>query len=598
MTTVEHPMPGDAQEMLRPEPAKTPRLWPGIVLVAAYWAFVLGFGRLDMPIFAVFMSGMAASLLLLLAFSAWWLLNRRIARGERWWSFLALVAGLTIAGFLSDPSVGPMGLAFVGVPVIFTAWVVWLVVARRLSSPVRRWGTVGVLAAVLTVFSLSRVDGVDGQSRAAVSWRWSPTEEDRYLSERAERNKSADAANLPSDVALEALVSGAGDWPEFRGPDRLGEVRGVRIATDWNDAPPEVLWKRRIGPAWSSVLVIGNRLFTQEQRGEKEAVVCLDPATGREIWSHEDAARFSDGQAGAGPRATPTFSDGQIYSLGGTGVLNCLEAASGKLKWTRNIAADSGAPLPMWGFSSSPLVTDGIVVVYAGGPGDKGLLAYRAADGSPAWTVATGPSSYSSPQRASFGGESQILFLSDAGLVAVEPATGSLRWRYDAAGAGTWRVIQPRQLDPASLLIGSEDLGLVRLELTQADQSWTSAARYRSRALRAAYNDFVVVDGFAYGFDESIFCCVDVETGKRRWKAGRYGHGQVLLIADQPLLLVVSETGEAVLVGVSPDKHEELGRFQAVEGKTWNHPVIAYGRLFVRNSDEMACYTLKLAEGP
>jgi outer membrane protein assembly factor BamB len=247
----------------------------------------------------------------------------------------------------------------------------------------------------------------------------------------------------------------------------------------------------------------------------------------------------------------------------------------------------------MWGFSSSPLVADGTVIVYAGGKGEKGLLAYRIQTGEPAWSVATGPVSYSSPQVVSIHGQRQVLFLSDSGLVGIDGASGKVLWEHKAPGSSVWRVALPRQIDQAAVVVGSEDLGLVRLDLTGGGQSWTPSPRWDSRALRPAYNDFVSLDGFIYGFDESFFCCVDVATGKRRWKAGRYGHGQVLLLADQRLLLVISEDGQAVLVSARPDQHEELGRFQAVTGKTWNHPAIAHGCLYVRNAEEIACYQLK-----
>ena len=572
---------------------KVARLWPGLVLVAIFWGFVVAIRVFDLTIAGVFLSGMAASLLLALSFSIWWLTNRTVSLGERVFDFLALVIGGIVAGILSDPSNGPIGVIFMGVPMAFTAWMAWLLVSRRLSAGVRKWGLLIVLAVVWGAFIVTRVDGVDGQNQVAIAWRWSPSAEDRYLAERSRAgDKAAKPENTQDDVAPTALVLGEGDWPEFRGPNRQGEVHGVQIATDWNEAPPKQLWRQKIGPAWSSVLIIGERLFTQEQRGENEMVVCLDAATGKEIWGHADAARFSDGQAGAGPRATPTFSDGSIYSLGATGILNCLDAATGKAKWSRNIANDSGAPLPMWGFSSSPLVTSGVVVVYAGGPNEKGLLGYHSSSGEPAWNAATGPMSYSSPQLASIGGNEQVLFLSDTSLIAVDPGAGTLRWKYEAPG-GAWRTVQPRQIEVNGFLIGSEDLGLTRVDVKYDEQSWTPEKGYGSKAMRPAYNDFVVSDGFVYGFDESIFCCADVLTGKRRWKAGRYGHGQVLLLADQPLLLVISETGEAVLVATNSEKHEELGRFQAVVGKTWNHPVIAHGRFFARNDEEIVCYELK-----
>lgn len=572
-----------------------PRLWPGVVLVAAYWGFVVALGAYDLPIFTVFMSSFGASLLFALLFVGWWLSNRRISWSDRLFALAAFVVGAIIAVLAGDPSVGGIGLILFGVPMCLSAWLVWWLIARSRSNSLRRVGLVVVMAVIWGAQTLVRVDGINGSSKAAVAWRWAPTAEDRYLHERTVTKKEV-ASTVPGTGAEQPLVLQDGDWPDFRGPGRQGELHGVRIATDWNAEPPKQLWRQRIGPAWSSVLIVAGRLFTQEQRGEAEVVVCLDAATGSEIWSHQDAARFSDGQAGAGPRATPTFADGHLFTLGATGILNCLDPATGKVLWSRNIVTDSGAPLPMWGFSSSPLVADSVVVVYAGGPQDKGILAYSAASGEPKWTIAAGPISYSSPQLVSIGGKSQVLLLSDSGLVAIDAACGSQLWNYDAPVTGIWRVVQPRQVADNGLLIGSEDLGLRRLEVAQNERTWTPSVVWASRAMRPAYNDFVVLDESVYGFDEGILCCVDIDTGKRRWKGGRYGHGQMLLLADQRVLLVTSETGEAALVAAEPDKFIELARFQAVVGKTWNHPVIAHGKLFVRNDEEIACYQLKLAE--
>ena len=236
----------------------------------------------------------------------------------------------------------------------------------------------------------------------------------------------------------------------------------------------------------------------------------------------------------------------------------------------------------MWGFSSSPLVAGGVVIVYAGGPGEKGLLAYRVKDGEPAWSVASGVTSYSSPQLVTLGKEkeAQVLFFSDAGLIAVDPASGKLRWHYDAVATQMWRVAQPRQIGDSAIILGSEDLGLVRLDLTQHDGTWTPAVAWQSQSLHPAYNDFVYQDGFIYGLDQGLLCCVDVQTGKRRWKTGRYGYGQLLLLTDQKILFVISEYGDGVLVAARPDQHEELTRFSAIAGKTWNHPVIVRGRLY------------------
>src|SRR5262249_17312741 len=155
-------------------------------------------------------------------------------------------------------------------------------------------------------------------------------------------------------------------------------------------------------------------------------VVCYDAATGKEIWAHEDAVRFWESVSGAGPRATPTFADGRIYALGAKGLLNCLDAATGKQYWSQDITTVAAAKAPMWGYSGSPLVVDGLVIVFAGGEGDQNLLAYRTASGELAWTAPVGPSSYSSPQLTTIASKPQCLFLSDRGFTAVDPATGTV----------------------------------------------------------------------------------------------------------------------------------------------------------------------------
>ena len=572
------------------------RVWPAVVIAAAYWLTMFVLSRLDLPIFAGFFSSVGASLLTGLLFTIWFLTRRAIPGRDRLLVILAAVAGAALVGVASDKSVGVVGLLFIGPPVLVTGWALWLLIARKWSPTAIRNGLLVALALAWAPFTLVRVNGVDGDQSTSISARWSTTAEDQYLAERAAAAKSSASPSVAPETN-QTLALAPGDWPGFRGENRQGELHGTKIATDWKTAPPKLVWKQRIGPAWSSFVVLGHRLLTQEQRGEEEAVVCLDAATGKEQWAHLDKARFSDGQAGAGPRSSPVFDKGRIYSMGATGVLNCLDAATGRVLWTRDALADSGASKPMWGFSSSPLVVGDLVIVYAGGPGDKGLLAYRVADGKPAWSVATGPVSYSSPQLVTLGKEAQVLLLSDAGLIAVDPTSGKLRWSYETPPRQMWRVAQPRQVGEGSIVLGSEDLGLMRLDLTpHSDTTWTPTVAWTTRALRPAYNDFVYQDGYIYGFDEGFCCCVDAKTGTRQWKGGRYGHGQMLLIADQKLLFVISEYGAGVLVSARPDKHEELGRFEAISGKTWNHPVIARGRLYARNSEEIACYQLAMPD--
>jgi outer membrane protein assembly factor BamB len=479
-----------------------------------------------------------------------------------------------------------------GLPLVMTAWVLWMIVAKIAPASWRWAGSILVVGLTFAYFTLIRMDGLDSNLRANISWRWTPSAEDLFL---AEKDSPADRAThvRKSTQAAMTVALRPGDWPEFRGPDRDGVFRGVRIVTNWNTAPPQLVWRRRAGPAWSSVIVVGGRLYTQEQRGEQEAVVCYDAATGQELWSHEDTTRFFESVSGAGPRATPTFTDGCIFALGGTGILNCLDAGSGNRCWTRNIAADADARPPQWGYSGSPLVTDGLVIVFAGGDGDKNLLAYRANSGEPAWAAPAGRMSYSSPQLATLAGRRQCLMLSDYGLTAVDPASGAVLWKGGAEMPGAPRTIQPHAVGPDQLLVGTYELASVTLLDVKPDgDAWHAAPRWTSKDLKPEFPDLVVYNGHAYGFDVSIFCCIDLSTGKRCWKEGRYGRGQVVLLADQGLLLVTSEGGEAVLLAADPQRHQELGRFRALDGKTWNHPVIAHNRLYVRNAEEIACYEL------
>jgi hypothetical protein len=561
-----------------------------VALVGLYWVFFLLLVWTEPGIFVGFLARLAACGLLTLLFTIGWLASGRRGGGERLLGAGAAVAGGVLAALLSPPTAGVLGWLLLALPCVFTAWTAWLVLARTMPARLRAPGLVGVLALTWGTFALVRMDGLGGQGQIRLRWRWSPTPEELYLAERS-RAASEPVERPPFSAPSAALALRPGDWPGFRGPNRDGVVRGTRVATDWATSPPRQVWRRRIGPAWSSLAVVGDRLFTQEQRGDAEAVVCLDAATGREVWAHQDAVRHEDGQAGPGPRATPTFADGRLYALGATGILNCLDAATGERLWSRDVAADARAAQPIWGVACSPLVLDGVVVVAAGGDATDGLLAYRAESGEPAWTAAAAAKmSSSSPQPASLGGEDQVLFFGSSGLVAVAASSGKPLWRYDLAGGGP-SAVQPHPVGSGQVVIGSENArGSVLLDVSRDGTTWAPTRRWFSRDLKPSFNDFVVHDGCLYGFDGTMFSCVDLATGKRRWREGRYEHGQVLLLADQSLLLVVSEDGEAVLLAADPERHHELGRIQAVNGKTWNHPVVAHGRLYVRNAEEMACY--------
>jgi len=514
---------------------------------------------------------------------------------------------------LLHPSVatGMMGFMFFiyAIPVLSMAFVVWAVATRNVTAGGLRYASMaGAIVLACAGWALARTDGMTGGAASQFAWRWSPTAEDRLLAKASEPPAPvpgaapATPAVQPStpQAAAEAPVTAApvvgavetgADWPGFRGPHRDSIVPGVRIRTDWAASPPAELWRRPIGPGWSSFAVRGGLVYTQEQRGEDELVACYRLSTGQPVWTHRDPARFWESNAGAGPRGTPTLSNGRIYTFGATGILNALDAATGKKVWSRNAASDTRTKVPGWGFSSSPVVVDDIVVIATSGR----LSAYSAATGEPRWM---GPDDhgggYSSPHLTTIGDVTQILMMSQAGLISVAPADGKLLWEHKWP-AGT-RIVQPAvSPDGDVLLSGADGDGIRRLKVAHASSGWTVEERWMSAGLKPYFNDFVIHKEHAFGFDGRILSCIDLKDGVRKWKGGRYGNGQMVLLADQDLLLVLSEEGELVLVGATPDQFREIAKLPAIEGKTWNHPVLAGDVLLVRNGQEMAAFRLTLA---
>ncbi|WP_425615770.1 PQQ-binding-like beta-propeller repeat protein [Anatilimnocola sp. NA78] len=573
---------------------RVPWLMPAIVLVILYW-LARGAATFLFPgTMAQFMTLFYAPLVLTLALIIWWLGLSRLAWADRLWGPLALIAtGLAIVPFV-DRSM-PLSLMLFALPLAASLAIGWLLITRGAAGWGLRFGLLAICALAWGYYALLRCDGVDGNLVGDIQWRWSPSAEERFL---AERTSAADQKPaLPAAETPVQLVATSADWPEFRGVNRDSRRAGVRIDPNWKDHPPQEQWRKRIGPGWGTFCVVGDYLFTQDQRGEEEAVVCLDRDTGEERWVHTYKSRFWEVVAGAGPRATPTFHEGKLFAFGGSGILNCLDAATGNLLWSKNVAEDAKATLPMWGFSSSPLVAHGLVTVFAGGPDGSEVIAYDIATGERKWSAGKGKLSYCSTQLQRVGEHEQLLIASDEGLESFDPETGKLLWDHEWAIQGMARVVQPHWLGDGKLLVGTGyGHGTRLLTITPQGDEWNIDEGWTSKELKPYFNDFVTHEGFAYGFDGSLFTCLDLSTGKRAWKKGRYGHGQVLLLSEQGLLVVVSEAGEVILLEANPQKHVELGKLAALKGKTWNHPVVAGDQLLVRNGEEMASYKLALEQ--
>jgi outer membrane protein assembly factor BamB len=513
----------------------------------------------------------------------WWVTASRASWRERLGGAGGLVLLFVATMLLLHPTMRSFPIFSMVLPWAGTAFVLGLAAARFRKNLPRTAVALAATALAFGFWTLVRMDGVWGDFESERAWRWQQTPEERYL---AQRPSPAAGAGIAGEM-------GEAEWPGFRGPGRDAVVPSLALAEDWETRPPRELWRTPVGPGWSSVAVAGQRLFTQEQRGELEAVVAYDAQTGAELWAYAYPSRFFEAMGGVGPRATPTLANGMLFALGAEGLLHRLDPTTGEMVWRADLRDDADRGAPMWGFASSPLVIDGLVIVYAGGEGDRGVLAYGADDGSVRWSAAAGSHSYSSPQLSRIAGQRWVAFVSDAGLTLIDPTDGSIGWRHEWQH-NSYRVLQPLAVDESTLLMTTDFSGTRRLDLRRAGDGLAAEERWTSRAMKSGFNDYVAHQGFLYGFDPNILACVDLETGERRWKGGRYGNGQILLLPDADQLLVLAETGELALLRASPEGFEELDRFEVLEGKTWNHPALVGDRLYVRNAEEMVALAMPL----
>lgn len=559
----------------------TLRLRAGLVIVILQW---LVWFVVPMVIPGSAVVGVFGGLLGGLAILVWWAFFSRTPWFERWGAIILMIVALVATSQIIHESIatamqGGMFLIF-SVPVMSLALVLWAVASRNLTAGPRLVTMVATILLASGVWILLRTEGMTGEARHDFKWRWSETREERFMTQTGE-----DLTAIPS---VSEVMDTEAEWPGFRGPNRDGIVRGVKIETDWSASSPTELWRRQIGPGCSSFSVHGTLFYTQEQRGEDEIVSCYNMISGEPVWIHRDAARFWDSHAGAGPRSTPTLSKGRVYTMGATGILNVLDAADGEVVWSRNAASDSDTELPGWGFTSSPLVVDDVVIVATAGS----LAAYDIDTGDPSWFGPDGSTGYSSPHLLAIAGVEQILLMNGVGAISVAPADGSLLWEFP------WplddRILQPALAANGDLLLntgGAE--GMRRIRVSKGRDGWTLHEQWTSVQLKSFFNDFVVHKGHAFGFTGPSLACIDLGDGKRQWRGGRYG-GQIILLADQDLLLVLTEKGEVVLVEAVPEQLTEIARFPAIEGKTWNHPVLVGDILLVRNTQEMAAFRLSL----
>ena len=581
-------------ESSKQDPAEDSRIsslrwWPAALLLLAMLALRLVLVTSESPSMAVMMLGFLGPAFAGILILFWWCFASRAPVKEKLLGFLGFILIAAVAFALIHFSMIGFGLAIMVFPTGIALFAIGLMLLAR--NPRLRVPVALLLAALgFGYWDLVQSEGMTGDFKPQLLWRWEPTAEETYLASLVSRESSD-----PIKTDSRPITRASSPWPEFRGAQRNGIVRGVVLEEDWTASPPQEKWRTRIGPGWSSFSVASERLFTQEQRGEQEVVLCLDAESGTIVWEYAYPSRFWEAIGGPGPRATPTIADEGLFALGADGILVCLDAVNGTEIWKRDLKADANRKPPIWGFSSSPLVTHSLVIVHAGGEGDKGVLAYRTDTGEIAWSAASGDHTYSSPQMATFDTVTGVLMVSNDGLQFLSISGGETIWEHEWA-VQQYRVLQPLVLGSSILLSSSPTEGARKITVSPGeDEAWSITEAWTSSAMKPEFSDYVSYEDHYYGFDGGLFACFDVATGSRQWKRGRYGSGQAILLADSGQLLIASEKGELVLVRANPDKLNEIATIKAIEGKTWNHPVLVGNRVYIRNAVEAACFELPLA---
>ena len=455
---------------------------------------------------------------------------------------------------------------------------IWWLFISGASLKLKAQGILGVALVSL----LFRCDGYNGDTMPIVKFRWS-------AKSTASQNPVEEAQLDLIKLQFQDYQLLETDWPDYRGNGRNGIVSGIKFQEFWLN--PKLVWKISIGEGWSSFCSVRDICWTLEQLDQLEAVTAYDVKTGSKLWQRTFSERFDETFGGPGPRTTPVFEGGRIWTLGGTGLLNCFNAATGTPYWKVNILKDNDVENIEWGVAASPLLHKDLVIVLPGGSNGKSLVAYDKTTGEKKWSGGNSVASYSSPQISQIDDVEQILVHNGIGISAHSVENGEVLWDFPWTTGSKVNVAQPIIYNGNKVIISSGyTVGTICLEISNEGEKWRVEESWRSRKLKAKFNALVAKGKHLFGLDEGILTCLDMDSGKRLWKGGRYGYGQMILVGD--VLVILSEKGEVVYVRATPDKHDEIGKFQAIKGKTWQHPTIANGRLLVRNAQEAACFLL------
>ena len=480
---------------------------------------------------------------------------------------------------------------------------IWFVWYSSYSPFARRSGFYLTLAALGILLSIVRIDRFDGSLRPEFRFVWQQTRD--QLLGKPIAGEVPEPEVDPASPAVPATVEVG--FPQFLGPNRNAYVSGPKLKTDWKKDPPRELWRVPIGAGWGGFAAHSGRAVTLEQRGNEEYVTCYDVATGKVVWAHGIVARHQEIMGGVGPRSTPTIHAGKVYTQGALGMIHCFELSTGKIVWKKDLLELTGVKPSedqnaiLWGRSGSPLIYGDLCVIPAGGPATGpavSLIAFDKQTGDIVWKGGDQQTGYSSPTVATLHGVEQILIVNEASVAGHDPADGKELWRFAWFGGSTSTatVSQPHPVGDNRVFISKAyGGGMKLLQVNKEGDVWsTEVAAQNGAVMKTKFTNATIIGDYAYALSDSILECVEWKTGKAQWKKGRFGQGQLLGVGD--VLLIQAESGEVVLVAATPEKQQELTRFSAIKGITWNNPCL-YGKLLlVRNGEEAACFELAVEE--
>lgn len=379
----------------------------------------------------------------------------------------------------------------------------------------------------------------------------------------------------------------AGDWPQWRGPNRDGISTETGWSTQWPAAGPKQLWKADVGTGYSGVSVVAGRLYTVGNTGSTDIVYCLDAETGTVVWKHSYTCDPDDPMGYVGPRSTPTVDAGRVYTVSRLGHVFCLDAARGTVVWSKELLKDYGAKAPRWGFSGSALVDGNRLILEGGGKG-SGLLALDKTTGAEIWKSGDDAAGYSSAVVTGTGEQRAVTMLHAKTVVSRRVHDGRELWRHPWKTSYDVNAATPIVAGDRLFISSGYNHGGALLQIREGPPK----VIWENKEMSNQMNSSVLIDGHLYGFDENELRCVDFNSGQVRWKENKFGKGSVM--AADGKLIILGSRGLLGVATASPARYTEISSAQVIGGKdVWVVPVLANGRIYCRSKADLVCLDVR-----